>query len=262
LLEIPHFSRGREVNNYVKQLMAVLHGGFFWLEEPVSIDVELIAFITGLPSNGKNPTQYLDDKTKEKALAEDMKKTYGTERGSRGIIIKQISDATTKMTKKLMACKVLCKFHKEEVPTGVVAVATQCENDTMLSWAPYLLNLFLDECKDAQDLGTEFHYSWMMILITLIGWKEPPYSYLCDRVGCCRTTWYTSMGNTSDAKRRSGNSNTFDRYLSDIKDIIANTWRITLEVLMQYQGIANFKATRHNMWIQAHNDPEKEWLQL
>jgi hypothetical protein len=33
-------------------------------------------------SMGESPTQYLDDKTKEKALAEEMKKTYGTERGS------------------------------------------------------------------------------------------------------------------------------------------------------------------------------------
>jgi hypothetical protein len=41
----------------------------------VSIDVELISFITGLPSNGEKPTQYIDDKTKEKELAEEMKKT-------------------------------------------------------------------------------------------------------------------------------------------------------------------------------------------
>jgi hypothetical protein len=82
LVEIPHFGRGKEVNNCVKQLMAVLHGGFLWLEEPISIDVELISFITGLSSMGESPTQYLDDKTKEKSLAEEMKKTYGTERGS------------------------------------------------------------------------------------------------------------------------------------------------------------------------------------
>jgi hypothetical protein len=51
LLEIPHFERGKDVNNYVKQLLAVLHGGFVWLDELVSIDVNLISFITGLPSN-------------------------------------------------------------------------------------------------------------------------------------------------------------------------------------------------------------------
>jgi hypothetical protein len=62
--------------------MAVTHRGYLWVEEPVSIDVELIVFITGLPSQGESPMQFLDDKTKEKALAEEMKKTYGTERGS------------------------------------------------------------------------------------------------------------------------------------------------------------------------------------
>jgi hypothetical protein len=56
LLEIPHFGWGKDVNNCIKQLLAVLHGGFLWLEEPVSIDVELISFITGLPSNGEKPT--------------------------------------------------------------------------------------------------------------------------------------------------------------------------------------------------------------
>ena len=39
LLEIPHFGRGKDVNNCIKQLLVVLHGGFLWLEEPVSIDV-------------------------------------------------------------------------------------------------------------------------------------------------------------------------------------------------------------------------------
>jgi hypothetical protein len=35
-----------------------------------------------------DPAQFLEDKTKEKALAEEMKKKYDTERGSRRIIIK------------------------------------------------------------------------------------------------------------------------------------------------------------------------------
>jgi hypothetical protein len=66
---------------------------------------------------------------------------------------------------------------------GCRSCNTSAQMDTMLSWAPYLLNLFLDDCKDAQDLGTKFHYSWLMILIALIGWREPPYSYFCDRIG-------------------------------------------------------------------------------
>jgi hypothetical protein len=73
----------------------------------VSIDVKLIWFIIGLPSNGEKLVQYMDDKTKEKALVEEMKKTYGVERGSCGIIIKWISDVTTSMETKSMSCKLL-----------------------------------------------------------------------------------------------------------------------------------------------------------
>jgi hypothetical protein len=108
-LEISHFRRGTYVNNCIKKLLVVLHGGFLWLEEPVSIDVEIIALITGLPSNGEKPAQYLDDKTKEKALPEEMNNTYGTERGSHRKIIKWISVTASKKETKLMACKLLQK---------------------------------------------------------------------------------------------------------------------------------------------------------
>jgi hypothetical protein len=78
LLDIPQFVRGRDVNKCVKKLMVVTHGGYLWVEDTVSIDIELIVFITGLPSQGESPIQYLNDKTKEKVLMEEMKKTYGT----------------------------------------------------------------------------------------------------------------------------------------------------------------------------------------
>jgi len=53
-----------------------------------------------------------------------MKKTYDTERGSRGIIIDRINDAVTKMATKIMSCKMLQKCCKEEVLAGVVTAAT------------------------------------------------------------------------------------------------------------------------------------------
>jgi hypothetical protein len=121
---------------------------YLWLEKPVSIDVELIRYITGLPPRGETPAQFLDDKTKEKELVDEMKKTYGIERGSREIIIKRISDATKRMATKIMACK-LRKFRKEEVPARVITAAAKCAEGTILNWAVYLLKLFLEDCKDA-----------------------------------------------------------------------------------------------------------------
>jgi hypothetical protein len=145
-----------------------------------------------------------------------MNKTYRTERGSCIIIIKRISDAATKMATKLMVYKLIRKCLKEEVPAGVVAIVSQCANGTMINWAPYLLNFFLDDCKDVQDLGTKFHYSWLMILIDLIIWKDSSYSYFYDRVFWCHVEWYTSMGSTLDPKKRSVNAGNFAWYVDEI----------------------------------------------
>jgi hypothetical protein len=54
----------------VKQLLAVTHGGGIWLNKPIPIAVQIIAQITGLPTWGMDPALILDDKSKEKALAE------------------------------------------------------------------------------------------------------------------------------------------------------------------------------------------------
>jgi hypothetical protein len=62
------------------------------MDRPVLIDVYLITNITGLPIDGVKPKQYLDDKIKEKAISEEVKAQFGTERGSRGMIIKNIND--------------------------------------------------------------------------------------------------------------------------------------------------------------------------
>jgi hypothetical protein len=152
--------------------LEVTHRGYLWVEYPVLIDIEFITYIIGLPSRGKTPTQFLHEKTKEKALAEEMKKTYGIERGSRGIIIKRISDAKKRMDTKIMACKLLSKCHKEVFPTGVIATASQCAEGTIVSW----------------NLGTKFHYYWLLILITLVRWREPKYTHLSERsTHFCRT---------------------------------------------------------------------------
>jgi hypothetical protein len=94
------------------------------MEHSFCIKVELISAMIRLSSMGENLTQYLDDKTKEKVLDEEMKRTYRTERGSCDIIIKRITDAPTWMETKLIACKMVRKCRKEEFPARVIVVTT------------------------------------------------------------------------------------------------------------------------------------------
>jgi hypothetical protein len=145
LLDLPHFGRGKYARICIKQLIAVTHGGDIWLDNIISIDVDITMKFIGFPSWGMDPTQFLDDKTKEKELAKEMKNKYGTYKGTQGIIIKRINDVTKQMATKILACNLLRKCHREEVLTGVILVAAQCTEGTIVDWAPYLLNLFLDD---------------------------------------------------------------------------------------------------------------------
>ena len=54
-MEIPHFGRGKDVNACVKKLLDLVHEGILWMNRPISIDVELIVEITGLPTDGAKP---------------------------------------------------------------------------------------------------------------------------------------------------------------------------------------------------------------
>jgi hypothetical protein len=78
-----------------------------------------------------------------------MKKKYGTDRGTRGIIIKSINDVATQLGVEILACKMLRKFHREEVSAGVITLVAQCAEGTTVNWELYLLKFFLDDCKDA-----------------------------------------------------------------------------------------------------------------
>jgi hypothetical protein len=159
-------------------------------------------------------------------MEEEMKNTYSSDRGSRGLIINIISETVVRLEKNIMDCKLLRKCHKEEAPTGVIATTVQCAKGTLLSRTPNLLNLFLDDYKDAQDLGIEFHYAWLIILIALVGWGEPKYSGFYPRRGKCCTNKYMTLWHMSDAKQRKENSIIFSMYYDDMQEKIAETWRI------------------------------------
>jgi hypothetical protein len=60
----------------------------------------------------------------------------------------------TQLGEKILACKLLRKCCKDEVPAGVIVVAAQCAEGTFMRWAPYLSNLFQIDCKYAQEEGT------------------------------------------------------------------------------------------------------------
>jgi hypothetical protein len=96
-----------------------------------------------------------------------------------------------------------------------------------MNWEPYLLNLFLDDWKDLQDLGIEFHYSWLITLIAFMGWKEPRYVVFCTRPKPNQGAIYLLLRVRPDARRKKVNMYIFEGYLRDLQESISKMWRIT-----------------------------------
>ena len=51
-------------------------------------------------------------------------------------------------------------------------------------------------------------------------------------------------------------------YINEIQEKITETWRISPKLVKENEGIEKFKASRHNIWIQARRDPKKKWLKM
>jgi hypothetical protein len=64
------------------------------MDRTISINVDLILEITGLPTYGEKLKKYLNDKTQAKTISDEIKVKYNVERGNRGIKINGINDPT------------------------------------------------------------------------------------------------------------------------------------------------------------------------
>jgi hypothetical protein len=95
--------------------------------------MDLIATITGLPIDRENLEKYLEDKTKAKAISDEVKAKYCMECGKRGIKISDINDLATRFSTRLIECKLMRKCHKQEVSVGVVVAAMQCSKGSSMS---------------------------------------------------------------------------------------------------------------------------------
>jgi hypothetical protein len=133
LLYVPHFGRSNHINACIKKLISCVHDGILWMDRTVHITVELIVGITGLPTDGEKSEKYLEEKTRAKAISDEIMDNYGAERGNRGMRINDINDPAKRFATRFLRCKLMHKCHKEEVLTGVVVTTVQCTKGISMS---------------------------------------------------------------------------------------------------------------------------------
>ena len=169
VMKIPHFRRHQEVNVCVKLLLSFFHGGYMWLERCITVDPALIHRISRLSMQRPDPQEVYPGKAADRALAQRIKDTYGdVEKGKRGYKVASIQNGAVRLAFQLIVGKLVRKNRPTQVMRFVVDLAGKCIEGLQMNWESYLINQLEKYCREAQDQGYEFHFSWLMFLITFI----------------------------------------------------------------------------------------------
>jgi hypothetical protein len=263
VMKIPHFGRHQEVNACVKILLSCFHGGYLWLDRCITVDLVLIHRITGLSMQGPDPQEFYPGKAADRALAQKIKDTYGdVEKGKRGYKVASIQNGTVCLACQLITGKLVRKNRPTQVTGFVVDLAGKCIEGLQMNWVSYLVNQLEQDCREAQDQGYEFHFSWLLILITFIAWEMlegvtfpeiEPSEPLAVKF---TTLWYSS-----DMAKQWQSNVVFHTYYLQLKRAIESFPRMTSNTLHRFRPFVKFCADRHFIYITARADEHKEELQ-
>ena len=121
--------------------------------------VDLIHRITGLSKTGQDPKTNITRKTKESKLSPALVAKYKLQRGGRAYDIASLTDNTLRFIASLLAGRMLTKVHPKEVTGSVINLAIQVAEGEQFNWSLFLLNMFQQDCLQAQDEATHpFHF--------------------------------------------------------------------------------------------------------
>lgn len=93
-----------------------------------------------------------------------------------------------------------------------------------LTWSHCLVEEIHLDCLKAQERRRYFHYSWLLILISLVTWEElVNMDFIKQLPGCCLAMKYTSLWHLKDPKHQSLNNVCFVPYNMNIDYDISKT---------------------------------------
>jgi len=208
----------------------------------MSIDTQLIVWITILPTQREEPFPLFTNKANEKELLERMKEKYEIYSVACGLDWAIITNYKTGFATQDFACKILRKFHKYQVPERAIVVAKKCVVGLMMNLFTFSVNqLFLDY-RDAQERGTKFHYARSLIFITLTAWRSPKETQILEGIhNLFSMVRYIYLCHTVHKDQQMDNNVTFYIYKENIWQCIEDMKCIPLHIVEVYKGIVCFK---------------------
>ena len=140
----------------------------------------------------------------------------------------------------------------------MIELADTARDEVQYNWALYLLNQFNDDCIAAQDQNQPFHYTWLLILIGFVGWKEPKQGIFLNTNLNFRGARYANLWVTSEATKQNSNNMVFYYYYDQLCKAISSSPHITREVTDKYGKIMRFAVDRHHIYLQPRAQQGKD----
>jgi hypothetical protein len=146
----------------------------------------------------------------------------------RGYKVYSIESGTVRLTCQLITGKLVRKNRPTQVSGFVVDLAGKCTEGLQMNWVKYLVNQLEIDCRESQDQGHKFHFSWLLILITFVAWELPegatfldldPFEPLAAKFS---TLWYSN-----DMSKQWKSNVVFHVYYNQLKATIRSEPHIT-----------------------------------
>jgi hypothetical protein len=131
-----------------------------------------------------------------------------------------------------------------------------------MNWVKYLVNQLKIDCREAQDRGHEFHFSWLLILIAFVAWELlegatfpelDPFEPLAAKFS---TLWYSN-----DMSKQWQSNVVFHTYYNQLKESIRSKPRITSNTLKRFRPPIKFSMDFHFIYLTPRVDEHQEQLQ-
>jgi hypothetical protein len=90
------------------------------------------------------------------------------EKGKQGYKVASIHNGAVHLSCQLIIGKIVRNNRPTQVTGFIVDLTEKCIEGLHMNWVSYLVNQLEQYCREAQDQGYEFHFSWLPILITFI----------------------------------------------------------------------------------------------
>jgi len=114
----------------------------------------------------------------------------------------------------------------------------------------YLSKEFLLNCHEPQDNGKEFHYAWILLLISVIAWRLPEDSQFPPQDAYLpEATKFTSLCVTKDPERVMETKIFWVLVEIDLCTVISQRPRLSPNLFEKLEAYAKFNANFHNISI-------------